>query len=159
MTDRFRRLIIKATRICKHAYPTPEDFAYWERIFAECEAADGEAGIEYAYKRCLGWQAGGADIPPYGPYGHNPSAPEPPPYPEESDTPTTPQEPPTVPDVPPVTPAPSVDLAPVLAALEGIASRLDTLIIVINAQRLEQINGLQQVAQAAKEGIKLKLGF
>ncbi len=145
MTDtaRITRLIYQATRICKHARPTDVDLEYWGRVFARCEQADGEAGIQYAYRRCLGENAGEQDIPPFGPYGRDRTTPPPPPYPEEGGV------------TPP--PDPQPDPQPTPCDLTAVLERLDRLILATDAQREAIIIAIGELKQSVKDGIKVRL--
>lgn len=55
-------------------YPSEGDLTYWHGKLPEMIARGIEIGIpDYAWKRLIGWQAGGADVARYGPYANPPN--------------------------------------------------------------------------------------
>lgn len=54
--------------------PSEIDYTYWRAHLPELVARGQEIHIEdYAWKRLIGWQAEGLDVPPYGPYAQPPN--------------------------------------------------------------------------------------
>lgn len=89
--------------------PTDSEMAYWTGKAQECIDRGIEIGVpDYFERRILGWQAGGADVPPFGPYAVPPTAPH------------------AVPSVDPVTPPDAlVDLVALKIAIDGLGAKVD----------------------------------
>jgi len=136
--------------------PTEADWAYWRGVMPGLNARgleiryggdDAAAGRRYAWDRLIGWQAGGADVPAFGPYANPPNG-----GPAAGwQTPlidVAGSTPDPVPVPPPVDPPP---LALVLARLVVIEAKQDQLALQIdrNTQELrDQINELADQARA-----------
>ena len=55
--------------------PEPLDYSYWRAEWPGLVARGVEINVaDYAWKRLIGWQAGGADVARYGPFATPPNA-------------------------------------------------------------------------------------
>jgi len=130
-------LIAAAKSDTADVVPTAVDWAYWRGIMPVLFARglevhyggdDPGAAIRYAWDRLIGWQAGGDDVPPYGPYANPPNV-------GPAGGWTTPLvdvgpiDPPVAPPVPP--PAPDV-VTLVLTTLARLEDKVDALMVQQN---------------------------
>jgi len=124
--NEIRRTIWECRWKAYNEAPTPELNAYWIGKWPELEARGREINVpDYARRRLLGWQAGGADVATFGEFANPPTAYHPvPPFP--GDAPPDSASPP-----PSTAPAPSLVMASIDARLE----RLETLVNAL-VQRL-----------------------
>lgn len=140
MDERFLRLIYKGFRISRHRKPNDTDKKYWLDLFRYCYRNDGEAGVDYAYKRLLGMDANSdgkhpEDVSPYGEYGIDKVTPPPPPYPEEYEE--------THSDVP-HDDVPHNDVPPVSTFEADVLKKLDQIILELRTQRVEVVAAIKE---------------
>jgi hypothetical protein len=120
-----RQIWIGTWRSKGHA-PEDGDYVYWLREYPGLLARGLEIGYrspnpdsDYAMDRLMGWQATGADVPPFGPYANPPT-----PYHFGPAFPVTATDPPPVDGPPPVDPGSDPH---VLAVMLAISARLDAI--------------------------------
>src|SRR5262245_14558911 len=127
-----RRKLWRASWMSRGQAPDGGASAYWLPMWDELDRHGRDEMRppvdDYAFKRALGWQSEGADVPPYGDYAHPPTPyHEVPPFPDDVPRPSPSQPAPSTPGAGPADPVFDGDLERLLDACDRIIDGLETL--------------------------------